>query len=93
MLKGDAIHKLVTIKLVTLLGSLVGVEAGNSLQNSCLQQFVQPKYHGISKLQPSLFIKVECVFPMIVVSMLPHAEFVLNDHRETAPHFTHKFCI
>ena len=32
--------------------------------------------------------KVGCVFPMVVVSILPHAEFGPNDHREDAPHFT-----
>jgi len=32
--------------------------------------------------------KVECVFPMAVVSMLPRADFGLDDHREDAPHFT-----
>ena len=32
--------------------------------------------------------KVGCVFPMVVVSILPHAEFGPNDHREDAPHFS-----
>ena len=32
--------------------------------------------------------KVGCVFLTGVVSMLPHAEFGPNDHRENAPHFT-----
>ena len=31
--------------------------------------------------------KVGCVFLMVVVSMLPHAEIGRNDHREGAPHF------
>ena len=31
--------------------------------------------------------KVGCVFPMIAVSILPHAEFGLNGHWEDAPHF------
>ena len=31
--------------------------------------------------------KVGCVFPMIVVSILPHAEFGPNNHREYASHF------
>ena len=30
---------------------------------------------------------VGCVFPMTVVSRLPHAEFGLNDHRRDAPFF------
>ena len=34
----------------------------------------------------SLVNKVECVFPMVVVSVLPHAEFGPYDHREDAPH-------
>ena len=31
--------------------------------------------------------KLGRVFPMVVVSILPHAEFGPNDHREDAPHF------
>ena len=40
------------------------------------------------KLRKSASAKVGCVFPMVVVSILPHAEFGPNDHREDAPHFT-----
>ena len=29
-----------------------------------------------------------CVFPMVVVSIQPHAEFGQNDHREDALYFT-----
>ena len=29
--------------------------------------------------------KVGCVFPMVVISILPHAEIEPNDHREDAP--------
>ena len=32
-------------------------------------------------------IKVGCVLPMVVASILLHAEFGPNDHREEAPHF------
>ena len=32
--------------------------------------------------------KVGCVFPMVVVSMLFHAEIGRIDHREGAPHFS-----
>ena len=32
--------------------------------------------------------KVECVIPMVVVSILSHVEFGRNDHRKDAPHFT-----
>ena len=31
--------------------------------------------------------KVGCVFPMVAVPILPHAEFGRNDHREYALHF------
>ena len=31
--------------------------------------------------------KVGCVFSMVAVSMLPHAEFGPKDHREDAPNF------
>ena len=34
-----------------------------------------------------LFDTVGCVFPMVVVSILPHAEFGPNEHRVDAPHF------
>ena len=38
--------------------------------------------------------KVGCVFLMVVVSILLHAEFGRNDYREDAPHFTmsHSLC-
>ena len=32
--------------------------------------------------------KVGRIFPMVVVSIRPYAEFGPNDHREDAPHFT-----
>jgi len=32
--------------------------------------------------------KVECVFPVVIVFMLPLAEFQWNNHREDAPHCT-----
>ena len=31
---------------------------------------------------------VGCIFPMVVVSILPHAEFGRNDHQEDASLFT-----
>ena len=40
--------------------------------------------HGNLK---SLKYKVGCVFLVVVVSMLLHAEIGRNDHRECAPHF------
>ena len=39
---------------------------------------------------PLPFSKVGCVFSMVVVSILRHTIFVLNDHREYAPHFSVK---
>ena len=36
--------------------------------------------------------KEGCVFQMVAISILPHAEIRLNDHRESAPHFTLKSC-
>ena len=38
-------------------------------------------------LNSGWFTKVGCVFPMVVVSLLLHAEFGPNDHRKDAPHF------
>ena len=32
-------------------------------------------------------IKVGCVFPMVIIPILPRAEFGPNDHREDAAHF------
>ena len=32
--------------------------------------------------------KVGCVIPMVVISILPHVNFGLNDHRKDTPHFT-----
>ena len=34
------------------------------------------------------FDKEACVFPVVVVSIMSHAEFGRNGHREYAPHFT-----
>ena len=34
-----------------------------------------------------MICKVGCVIPMIVVSILPHAEYGSNDYQEDAPHF------
>ena len=38
----------------------------------------------------SSFTKVGRVFPMVVFSILPHAEFGRNDHREDTPHFIYR---
>ena len=62
---------------------------------------VLPQKSG-SKFNISFFFhpnKVGCVFSMIFVSILPHAEFGPNDHQENAYHFTvksadgHNYCI
>ena len=42
--------------------------------------------HG-SKAEVRFNDKIWCVFLMVVVSILLHAEFGRNDHREDAPHF------
>ena len=34
-----------------------------------------------------IIYKVRCVFPMVIVRILPGAEFRLNDHREDAQYF------
>ena len=38
-------------------------------------------------IRPERFFKVGCVFPMVVVSMLPRTEFGRNDHWKDASHF------
>ena len=50
-----------------------------------------PKLWGRT-VQPHKFwlYKVGCIFPMVVVSMLTHAEFGPNDHREDASYFIAK---
>ena len=32
-------------------------------------------------------LKVECVVPVIIISILPHADFGQNDHQEGTAHF------
>ena len=44
-----------------------------------------PAYHFINRYHE--IIKVQCAFSMVIVSLLPHAEFIPNDHREDAAHF------
>ena len=44
-----------------------------------------------SKVFPVItLVEIKCVFPMVVVSILPHAEFGLIDHREGALYFLRK---
>ena len=40
-----------------------------------------------------LICKVGCVVVMVVVSILPHAEFGPNDHRKDAPPFTNNISL
>ena len=35
-------------------------------------------------------IKVGCVYPMVIIPILPQAEIGPDDHREDAPHFRTK---
>ena len=44
-------------------------------------------FRGEKSYSGKIIYKVGCVFPMVIVSILPHAEFGPNDHREDAPHF------
>ena len=47
------------------------------------------KTPGICEYMPYHEVnKVACVFPMVVVFILPHAEFGPNDHQENAAHCT-----
>ena len=41
----------------------------------------------LNEFQDFPAFKVGCIFPMVVVYLLPQAEFGRNDHREDAPHF------
>ena len=42
-------------------------------------------------MQVCFFDEVECVFAMVVVSVLPLAEFGPDDHGEDPTHFTHLY--
>ena len=44
-------------------------------------------FRGEKSYSGKIIYKVGCVFPMVIVSILPHAEFGPNDHRENPPHF------
>ena len=41
-----------------------------------------------TNIDQGISAKVGCPFPVVLVSILPHAEFGPDDHREDAPHFT-----
>ena len=65
--------------------------------NSGGQNVVSEQSHGLTRVSKSRFsltelldlrsFKVGCVLPMVVVSILPQAEFGPNDHRVDVPHF------
>ena len=51
------------------------------------KEIIKPKQFQF-KVSNRVRSKVGCVFPMVVVSLLPHAEFRRNDHRQVVPRFT-----
>ena len=58
--------------------------------HKCPGDFYEVKQNDIkvgSSFNRAFQSKVGCFFPMVAVSLLPHAEFGLNDHRKDAPHF------
>ena len=56
-------------------------------EKNLIRNLIQP----ILRLKQTLLLKpvskVGCVFPMAIVSTMPHAGFGPNDHLEDAPHF------
>ena len=52
-----------------------------------IEIFTKRARNYLRQVSKRIFSKVGCVFPMVVVSILPHAEFGQNDHREHTPHF------
>jgi len=61
-------------------------------QSDKANQFLDSPDEGkVPKIQSEFYhlvSKVSCVFPMVVVPLLPHAEFGPNDHQEDTPHFS-----
>ena len=58
-------------------GKVSGSSAKNEMVKSKLPNSVRP----FPNLYPQLLNKVGCVFPMVAVALLPHAEFGTKDHR------------
>ena len=82
-LNGSTKTLLIAIKVRTNLKNQFRILIVNSSQ-----QFMKKLHLGCASV--CIHIKVGCVSPMIIVSILHHAEFGPNDHREDAPHFI--FC-
>ena len=62
--------------------------SGHKTQTSEIGQKMRPKSKSL-RLVFNL-TKVGCVSPMVVVSIVPHAEFGPNDHMEDAPYFIYR---
>ena len=59
-------------------------------------RFQFPSVHSNTSgmfFQTVMKTKVGCVLPMFVLSLLSHAEFGTNDHREKESHFIYKKCL
>ena len=65
------------------LGSLENEKKAADYENALLKVFL------IIEFKDTIWLsKVGCVFPMVVVSMMPRADFGPSDHRDDALHFT-----
>ena len=78
---------------VTIRGTLVSVFSNMGERIATLREQVHYKQahdhaQGVPRLKQNVRdSKVKCVFPMVVVSLLPHTEFGPNDHRIDASHY------
>ena len=52
-----------------------------------IQKAPEPSQRKSFREKNMIFPKLTCVFPMVIVSIMPHAEFGRNDHRGDEPHF------
>ena len=59
----------------------------DDLQGWCYTEVIHWRSEILSALSQTVY-KEGYVFPMVVISILPHAIFGPNDHLEDAPHFT-----
>ena len=64
----------------------------NSVKNLSVKQIKEICDKNLQVCLVNIFIyyKLRCVFPKVVVSILPHAEFGRHDHRGDAPHFIYQ---
>ena len=63
---------------------------GLTISSNSLLFFLLSEHQSFLEMRSVLdHYELERFFPMVVVSILPHAEFGPNDHREDAPHFTY----